>query len=390
MAGTYDIVSFTGSIGGSGSAAFHLASVAGLSNRQNASLADISNQIDLVVTGATPYWNGNQPDWSSSNAWTLQPGGALTTFQTNDTDIFDDSANSGTVALNIRNVAPASVSFNNDANLAYTVSGGFGITGSATLSVNNGGTVTIATSNNYTGGTNLVNGVLNANAPSALGVGTVTVSSNGVLNANVPSALGTCAVNVNGGQLIDGAAQSLGTGPLVINAGAVNVNYAQSVASVSLGAAFLNISGTAATLGSGTLSISGGTMDNTSGSPVTLAGNNPQQWIGTFTFLGSNPLNLGTGAVTMSATPTVNIVNPSSLTVGGADLGALGKRRPDLGRQRGARAHCEQRLHRRYGGQRRHVAIGRRHSRARRHAGHQRRYRQQRHPGLRHCRQPDH
>jgi autotransporter-associated beta strand protein len=326
--GTYDIVSFTGSIGGSGSGAFHLASVAGLNSRQHASLADISNQIDLIITGATPYWNGNQPDWRSTNAWTLQPVNTPTTFQANDTEIFDDSAigstYGGTVLLTSGNVAPASMNFNNSS-LDYTVSGNYGITGSATLSVNNGGTVTIATSNSYTGGTNLVNGVLNANATSALGAGTISVSSNGVLNANVPSALGTCTVNVNGGLLNDGATNSLGTGPLAINGGTVYINFAQSLASISLGAALLNISDTAATLGSGTLSITGGTIDNTSGSPVTLAGNGPQQWSGPLTFLGTYPLNMGTGAVrTLSATPTVNIINANSLTVGGVISGSNG------------------------------------------------------------------
>ena len=79
-----------------------------------------------------------------------------------------------------------------------------------------------------------------------------------------------------------------------------------------------------ATAGSGTLTINGGTLDNAGASPFTLSGNNPQAWNGSFAFLGTNPLNLGTGAVAMNGSPTV-YVNASTLTVGGviSGLGAL-------------------------------------------------------------------
>ena len=302
LSGTYDIVGINTADNG-GIPTLVKGTVYGLGNRQNVNLTTNGSTVVLVVGGNTPYWSGNQPDWLTTNAWTLQPSNSATTFETGDTDIFDDSANTlsygGMVLLNSGNVAPASVSFNN-VNLAYTMSGNYGITGSATLAVNDGGTVTIATSNNYTRGTSLVNGTLNANSPFALGTGTV---------------------NVSGGQLNDGATNSLGSGPLVISGGVVNVNNPQSIASVTLGTGQLILSGAAATLGSGTLSISGGTMDNTSGSPLTLPGNNPQRWSNSFTFIGTNPLNLGTGAVTMNASPIVNIVNPNSLTVGGAISG---------------------------------------------------------------------
>ena len=108
VSGTYDLISYTGSIGGAGLAGFTIA-VNGISNRQHASLVNVANQINVVVTGATPYWNGNEPDWMSAAAFTLQPGGGTATFQTGDTDIFDDSASTstygGNVALNMGNVA---------------------------------------------------------------------------------------------------------------------------------------------------------------------------------------------------------------------------------------------------------------------------------------------
>ena len=76
-------------------------------------------------------------------------------------------------------------------------------------------------------------------------------------------------------------------------------------------------------IGSGTLAIAGGTIDNTTGNPATLGFNNAQVWAGNFIFAGTNDLNLGTGAVTLTSTPTVTVA-AGTLTVGGAigDAGA--------------------------------------------------------------------
>ncbi len=187
LSGTYDLVGYN-SIAGTGTSAFHLASVAGLSNRQTASLLEVPNQVEMVIAGQTPYWSGNQPDWLSANAWTLQPSGTPTTFQTGDADIFDDTAGTGaiagTVSLNSGNVAPGSVTFNN-MSLAYTVSGNFGITGSGALGVQGGGSVTILNSNGYTGGTTVTNGMLQLGNGGAAGSlspsGAITLGGNGVL-----------------------------------------------------------------------------------------------------------------------------------------------------------------------------------------------------------------
>jgi autotransporter-associated beta strand protein len=81
----------------------------------------------------------------------------------------------------------------------------------------------------------------------------------------------------------------------------------------------LNLNHTNA-IGNGGLTLSGGTLDNTSGAAITLATNNTQNWNGNFTFAGSRDLNLGTGAVSMNATRTVT-VTAGNLTVGGAISG---------------------------------------------------------------------
>jgi autotransporter-associated beta strand protein len=78
----------------------------------------------------------------------------------------------------------------------------------------------------------------------------------------------------------------------------------------------------ATALGTGTLTISGGTIDNTSAGDITLSNNNPQSWGASFTYTGgTRSLNMGTGAVTLTASPTVT-VSGNTLIVGGAIGGA--------------------------------------------------------------------
>ena len=49
-------------------------------------------------------------------------------------------------------------------------------------------------------------------------------------------------------------------------------------------------------IGTGMLTINGGTLDSTVAGGGTLAANNPQAWNSDFTFIGTQSLNMGTGA----------------------------------------------------------------------------------------------
>ena len=241
--GTYRLLAYAGVLQGTGSGAFYVNPGAQpiLGGRQSGNLVNNGSELDYCVhfSGPTTYWNGQQPDWRSTNAWTLSPGGGLTTFLAFDSDVFDDTAGSGafgtSVTVNQGNVNPISVTFNN-ATTAYAISGSNGITGQAFLQVNGGGSVTISNSNSYIGGTQL-------------------------------------------------------------NLGTLNIN---------------NSSG----IGSGPLTISGGTLGNTSGGSIALATNNAVQWNADFTFAGPYDLNLGTGAVALSGSRTVTLA-AGNLTVGG-------------------------------------------------------------------------
>src|SRR5207247_1602599 len=90
---------------------------------------------------------------------------------------------------------------------------------------------------------------------------------------------------------------------VTLSAGQLNINNAQALGTVA-----------------GTFTISGGTIDNTSGGSITTL-NYPQAWNGDFTFTGTNALNLGTGAVAMNASRQAT-VSASTLTVGGVISGS--------------------------------------------------------------------
>jgi autotransporter-associated beta strand protein len=96
------------------------------------------------------------------------------------------------------------------------------------------------------------------------------------------------------------------SGGTTLNGGTLNINHASA-------------------LGTGSLTIAAGTtIDNTSGSAVTLSTNNAQFWNGDFTFGGSNDLNLGTGAVTLASTLFLTTNGAATLTVGGVIGGPAG------------------------------------------------------------------
>ena len=82
----------------------------------------------------------------------------------------------------------------------------------------------------------------------------------------------------------------------------------------------LNINNATA-IGTGTFTINGGTIDNTSGGAITLSNNNAQTWASSFTFTGTSNLSMGTGAVALTANPTITVTG-GTLSDGGIISGA--------------------------------------------------------------------
>jgi fibronectin-binding autotransporter adhesin len=246
--GTYTLFNY-GGLDPSSTADLQMASSFQSGTRQTYAFSATNGAVTLTVSGAGAanlQWNtagsGNW-DVDTTRSWYNLGTSASDFFFNADSVTFNDRPGGGSVNVSVTGtVLPGSITVSNT-NVAYTFSGSGAINGSALLTKSGPGTLTISTSNGYTGGTTL---------------------SAGLLNLGNASALGTGALNINGG-----------------------------------------------------------TLDNTSGGPLTLANNNLQNWNSGFTFKGTAPLNTGSGAVTLGTAATVN-VSGSTLTVGGQISGPYG------------------------------------------------------------------
>jgi autotransporter-associated beta strand protein len=110
--------------------------------------------------------------------------------------------------------------------------------------------------------------------------------------------------------IIGGSLFKNGTGSLTIN---TNNTYGGGT---TLNAGTINVNTTSA-LGTAGVTITGGTLDNTSAGSIALTTNNTQNWSGDFTFTGTNSLDMGMGAVTLSGTGSRTItVGANAFTVG--------------------------------------------------------------------------
>ncbi|HZZ26917.1 MAG TPA: autotransporter-associated beta strand repeat-containing protein [Pirellulales bacterium] len=158
--------------------------------------------------------------------------------------------------------------------------------------------------------------------------GTVNITAN-VSAASVQFANSSQAYTLEstgGFGLVQGSVSITGGGVVTI----ANNNTYSGGTTLSNGTLNLQSAGA---LGAGTLTIAAGTLNNTSsGGALTLTNNIQENWSGDFTFTGSNDLNIGTGAVTLSGSGTTRSVNVANgdLTVGPIS-GSLGITLPGPG-----------------------------------------------------------
>ncbi len=370
---TYNLINYT-SLGGAGFPAFAKGTVAGLGPRQSATLGNSGTAITLSITGDTPVWTGALNGlWTTATLanpknWKLQSGNTPTDFIANDVVLFDDTgSDANPITIADANVSVTNVTFSNAAR-NYVVSGAFGITGGF-LTKSGTGTVTINTANTYTGGTTVTNGTINFTGNNNFGAGGVTVTggnanfsgnnsytggtivNGGTLLMSGTNNFGTGSVTINGGaaslsgnnsytggtlvtngSLVLSGNNTFGTGGITVNGGTLTIagsNTFSGTTALNAGTLALNSAGA---LGSSVLVISGGTLSNTAGTAVTLNNTTTQRWLADFTFAGTSPLNLGTGAIALgndAAVQTINITNDSalagtSLVVGGAITPSVG------------------------------------------------------------------
>jgi len=215
--------------------------------------------------------------------------------------------------------------------LAITNNAGLG-NGNTTINITSTTSDTLAFGNSF--------GV-SANGSSAWGGPVTTFSLDGAnailngMNANdggmsVSSTTGN-SLTING-TVSTGNARTIGatinSGVLTlnntVNLGGTSANYGFFVnqnagtLNVNNGGAIRNNAAIGGTGNRAGLAIAGGTLDNTSGSAVTLQYNPTIGISGDFIFQGSTNLNLGTGAVTLQNSTRQITVSSNKLTIGGA------------------------------------------------------------------------
>src|SRR5205809_832079 len=173
-------------------------------------------------------------------------------------------------------------------NFSATTSSGYDITSSST-------SIKLTLTNTGTG----AGGAINA------------ANTSGTNTIDAPIVLGAAAgqtqtfTQANGGTLVvngiisstNSVTLSLAGAGIITLAGANTYNGGTTLASGTT----LRINNATA-LGTGTFTINGGTIDNTTAGTITLSNNNAQTWNGDFTFTGTQSLNMGTGAIALGTT----------------------------------------------------------------------------------------
>lgn len=281
----------------------------------NFSVSGNTLYLNVTFSRGPVTWNTGSGVWDTNTPNWLDDTLTATTFvDTKDSVIFDDAGGvtgNPTVTLN-STLSPLSVTMNS-ASHHYTLSGSGGIGGAASLTLDaaNTQTLTLATTNTYSGNTTIDAGTLQLGAanvlPAGTGKGRVTVNAGGTLDLNTFSA----SVNsLNGAGVVDTVAG--GSPILMIGAD----NSASSFSGV-----LQNTAGTLnlVKIGTGQLSLE---RSNTFTGTVTVNGGN-------LSFTDPNALStvsgisLGGGAFlspsvtpNTAITPTVDVVINAPITLG--------------------------------------------------------------------------
>jgi autotransporter-associated beta strand protein len=284
--------------------------------RQGFSLQNTLTGVQLAVTGnaSSLVWQGtNGGNWDVATTVNWLNGAVADEFYNLDVVQFDDTATNGNVNIN-GVVQPAGVLVTNSATV-YTIGGG--VLGGITSLVKTGpGSLTLNSSNSYTGGT-YVNG------------GTLQLVSN-------PYAAGFGPINLNGGTLY---LNGVGTGTTITSTGTnFLVTYGQPYANFNLqGSGLLTV-----TLGGGTFSPSGdwsgfsGTINFTTGNwlrelNTTTFGSAAAVWNfgvngGINNKYGGATVSFGAlfgGSATALAGPSTAPANPTTYVVGGINTNSV-------------------------------------------------------------------
>jgi fibronectin-binding autotransporter adhesin len=353
LGGNYQVLGYGGGLSGAGSNSFVL-------NTAGMSPAPTNFSPTIVYSGSAvdvnfgvsnyPIWTGSvSTAWDTSTAnWQNSSAGGSVTFASNNLAYFGDTA--GTISVvnftvSISStVAPYSAYFANNT-AAYTLgstAGSNGIVGTAMLVMNGAGSLTVNSTNTYTGGTFLYNGTLSLGNSAALGAaaGTLTLAG-GTLN----NTSGAAMTLPNYPIVLGGNVGFLGSNPLNLGAGAVtlaaNSTLNVTASTLTVGGAISGPYGltetgagvllfNAADTYTGATLVSGGTLAlgsanslqnstlGISGAGIIYFGSLTSATVGGLTNGGSLNLTNGTGGAVTLSVGNNNLNNASSAAISGS------------------------------------------------------------------------
>ncbi|XHR28459.1 MAG: beta strand repeat-containing protein [Chthoniobacteraceae bacterium] len=292
--------------------------------RPAASLAICSCAVFLpcillpVGAEAAVSWIGTtDSSWATSTNWS----GAVPASA--DTAYFNNAGNGNTTIDLGSGVTLGKLVFDTSSAAAYTI--GAGGVGNQTFTTGSVGvTLTAAVVNNQTINANVVLGTdataasysfSNLSAKTLTIAGGIAGGTGGTAGAKTISLTGNGNFALSGPISDGGATVNIAKG----GTGILTLSGSNSFSGgLSLIAGTLNINNASA-LGTGTFTLTAGTIDNTSGAALVLTTNNAIKWAGTsFVFGGTQDLNFGTGSVTSTLNNVITINGLGrTLTFGG-------------------------------------------------------------------------
>jgi len=263
--------------------------------------------LNTLVEGATASMDANNNGLGANQTLALGGGIRMTTTQSLTTKLNVTGGNGYALSvpnLTIANPVSGSPTVNFNPTTASVV------IDALSASPRSGSTIVLALDGTSTGN------VVNHSASSSTAWMQVTKAGTGTWTWNL---------NTETSGKLGNASDGLSAGTLVVN-GSLSFQGSGRFFTMSGGTLCLNSTNAIGNGAFNALTITGGNLDNTSGSPVTLTTNPLMSWSGNFAFLGSNgansDLNLGTGAMAMNAARTVTVSNAATtLTVGGVISG---------------------------------------------------------------------
>jgi len=217
-AGDYPLITASGTLGGS-PANFALTGLSSAGTRQAFAIVYDGGSVKLRVTGSPGAltWRGDGAAnlWNSSTANWIN-GGLPDVFFTGDNVTFDDSGSNTPPVSLVGAIQPGS--FTVSAAQNYTIAGGGKLSGNGGLTNLGPGTLSIVTSNDFTGKTVLLGGTLSITNESALGADPATFAADQLILDGGALALGFTAPDGFGSQTNRGLTVGAGGGTLNIPA----------------------------------------------------------------------------------------------------------------------------------------------------------------------------